>query len=203
MMGKRQTQNKQVCLCVLHQWWWVCTMSLSKSFSGTHRGRQWDTLIVKWQNQHKSASGPVFCVIPEDICLLQHSLRTKVYVSMTHPSCRSCLQSTELFPRCWRQSGRNATEFSRHWFSISDEVVVKTHQNQVIVLRELCYAVLVCDLDAFFALVHASVCAICKDSAVQLITVQTELFTVQYRTISNPIKSEIMTANMCVYWQSC
>ena len=188
-MGKRQTQNKQVCLafCIsdgeFEPWAWGRACQ-------AHRGRQWDTLIDKWQNQHRSASGPVLCVIPEDICLLQHSLWTNVYVSMTHPSCRSSLQSTELFSRCWRQNGSNATEFSRHRFSISDEVVIKTHPTQVTSLRELCYAVLVCDLDTFFALVHASVCTICKDSAVQLITVQTELFIVQYRTISNPISSQ-------------
>lgn len=194
-MGKRQTQNKQVCL--------HCTLQRQRMHGElqrepvrhTHTEADSETDSERDTNQrkdkHKSAKSRVSMWLMKDICLLSVlSAEEGLFLHDTSPlSLFPSSKSAWNGPGCWHQKSGNATEYGKHWFSISEEELEQTQLTHVIMLRERYYAVCVCLFRFFFLLAYVSVCAICKDSALPFVTVQTELFTIQYRTISKPRSS--------------
>lgn len=113
--GVEEYQISQVCLHFTLQWQRVCTASLSKSLSGAHRGRQWDTHLERDKHQHKdkhkSAKSPISLWLVKIFVYFQ-AVRGGRFISLWHlpvvspPSSKSTLNG----PGCFSAVGVKTVE---------------------------------------------------------------------------------------------
>lgn len=126
-MGKRQTQNKQVCLHFTLQRWWVWARACqthTEADSETHSEGHKST-----RAKHKSAKSPVSMWLVKIFVYFQAVCGGR-FISPRHlPIVSLRIKSTRNGPAC-------ATEYGKHWFSISGEELEQTQLTHVIVLGD-------------------------------------------------------------------